>query len=155
MTEANGHDREGLIHDWNDEDRRGFGEIQLDDETLRDGLQSPSALDPSLDDKIELIHLMDRLGIDTANVGLPGAGDRARDHILGLAMEMKDLSITPNVACRTVISDIAPAADIQQKTGQPGRGLRVHRPRARSASTPRTGSSIAWSSSRARPSPSG
>lgn len=119
MTESNGHDLDGLIHDWNEEDPRGFGKIQLDDETLRDGLQSPSALDPSLEDKIELIHLMDRLGIDTANIGLPGAGDRAREHILGLAREMTDLAITPNVACRTVITDIEPAADIQQETGQP------------------------------------
>ncbi|MEM9382869.1 MAG: 2-isopropylmalate synthase, partial [Planctomycetota bacterium] len=117
MTENN--DREALIHDWNDESPEGFGAIQLDDETLRDGLQSPSALDPDLGAKIELVHLMDRLGIDTANVGLPGAGDRAREHILGLAMEMKDLSITPNVACRTVISDIEPAAEIQQRTGAP------------------------------------
>ena len=117
MTDGNDLDR--LIHDWNDESPEGFGTIQLDDETLRDGLQSPSALDPDLGDKSELVHLMDRLGIDTANVGLPGAGDRAREHILGLAMEMKDLSITPNVACRTVISDIEPAADIQQKTGEP------------------------------------
>ncbi|MEM6673294.1 MAG: LeuA family protein [Planctomycetota bacterium] len=119
MTNANGKDLDGLIHDWNAEDRKGFGRIQLDDETLRDGLQSPSATDPDLDVKLELVHLMDRLGIDTANVGLPGAGDRAREHILGLAKEMKGLAITPNVACRTVISDIEPAADIQQATGEP------------------------------------
>ncbi len=119
MTESNGHDLGNLIHDWNDEDPLGFGAIQLDDETLRDGLQSPSALDPSLDAKLELIHLMDRLGIDTANVGLPGAGERARDHIQRLAEEMRDLSITPNVACRTMLTDIAPAAEIQQRVGAP------------------------------------
>ncbi len=124
MTQANGQgaaadERDGLIHDWNDESTEGFGEILLVDETLRDGLQSPSALDPNLDTKIELVHLMDKLGIDTANVGLPGAGDRARDHILGLANEMKGLNITPNVACRTMIGDIEPAAEIQQKVGAP------------------------------------
>lgn len=124
MTQANGQDvaadeREGLIHDWNEESISGFGKIQLDDETLRDGLQSPSALDPDLDTKIELIHLMNKLGIDTANVGLPGAGERARDHILGLAGEMKGLNITPNVACRTMLTDIEPAAEIQQKIGAP------------------------------------
>ena len=119
MTEANGHDLSDLIHDWNTEDEERFGTIQLDDETLRDGLQSPSALDPSLDDKLELVGLMNTLGIDTANIGLPGAGDRARDHILRLATAMKDLDISPNVACRTVISDIEPAAEIQQKTGAP------------------------------------
>lgn len=119
MTESNGHDLGDLIHDWNDEDPEGFGTIQLDDETLRDGLQSPSALDPDLDAKLELVHLMDRLGIDTANVGLPGAGDRARDHIQRIAEEMRDLSITPNVACRTMVADIAPAAEIQQRVGAP------------------------------------
>ncbi|MEM8712141.1 MAG: LeuA family protein [Planctomycetota bacterium] len=114
-----GDEHQGLIHDWNEESTEGFGKIQLDDETLRDGLQSPSALDPDLGTKIELIHLMDQLGIDTANVGLPGAGPRAREHILGLATEMKGLSITPNVACRTMLADIEPAAEIQQKVGEP------------------------------------
>lgn len=119
MTEANGNEHGDLIHDWNAEDPAGFGQIQLDDETLRDGLQSPSALDPDLDTKLELVGLMDSLGIDTANIGLPGAGDRARDHILKLATAMKDMAITPNVACRTMIADIAPAADIQQLVGAP------------------------------------
>lgn len=107
-----------LIHDWNDE-ARPSEPIQLDDETLRDGLQSPSARDPELGEKLELIHLMDGLGIDTADVGLPGASPRAREHILALCREMKDLAITPNVACRTLISDIAPAVEVQQEVGAP------------------------------------
>ncbi|WP_419190863.1 LeuA family protein [Saltatorellus ferox] len=124
MTQVNGNsdvtaEREGLIHDWNEESTGWTSEIQLNDETLRDGLQSPSALDPDLGTKIELVHLMDQLGINTANIGLPGAGERARDHILGLATEMRGLSITPNVACRTMIGDIEPAAEIQQKVGAP------------------------------------
>ena len=114
-------DRDALIYDWNTENE-GAGErpeLQFDDETLRDGLQSPSVKDPELDQKIELIHLMDRLGIHTADVGLPGAGDRAREHIYTLCREMADLKITPNVACRTLISDIEPVVDLVQKTGQP------------------------------------
>ena len=107
-----------LIYDWNDE-RAPTEPIQLDDETLRDGLQSPSARDPQLDEKLELIHLMDGLGIDTADVGLPGASPKAREHILRLCHEMKDLAITPNVACRTLVSDIAPAVEVQQETGAP------------------------------------
>ncbi len=99
-------DRETLIYDWNQPDLRAAGRIQFDDETLRDGLQSPSVKDPTLDQKIELVHLMDTLGIHTANVGLPGAGARAREHIQALAREMKSLSIRPNVACRTVVSDL-------------------------------------------------
>ena len=118
-AESKERDESQLIHDWNAEDPAGFGQIQLVDETLRDGLQSPSALDPDLDTKLELVGLMEDLGIDSANVGLPGAGERARDHITRLAEAMRDLRITPNVACRTMITDIEPAAEIQQKVGAP------------------------------------
>lgn len=111
-------DKAGLIHDWNECEVPSF-DIQFDDETLRDGLQSPSARDPELSEKIELVHLMDALGIDTADIGLPGASAKAREHILTLCEEMKGLAITPNVACRTLISDIAPAAEVQQKVGAP------------------------------------
>lgn len=116
MTEI---DRETLIYDWNQPEPKVRGRVQFDDETLRDGLQSPSAKDPSLDKKLELLHLMDELGIDTADVGLPGAGSRAREHIVALVREMKLLSITPNVACRTLVSDIAPIVDVVQQTGVP------------------------------------
>jgi isopropylmalate/homocitrate/citramalate synthase len=111
-----------LIHDWN---ARGPGgqrpahAIQFDDETLRDGLQSPSARDPDLAQKIRLVELMDRLGIDTADVGLPGAGARAREHITTLVREMAALGIQANVACRTVIDDIKPVVDVVQATGVP------------------------------------
>jgi len=107
-----------LIHDWNEAAVPDV-QIQFDDETLRDGLQSPSARDPELEQKVELIHLMDALGIDTADVGLPGASPKAREHILTLCREMLDLNITPNVACRTLISDIAPAVEVQQEVGAP------------------------------------
>jgi len=113
--------RDELIYDWNvldGEPQRRFA-VQFDDETLRDGLQSPSVVDPELEHKVRLVHLMDELGIDTADVGLPGAGARAREHISTLVREMKDLAITPNVACRTVVSDIAPAIEMMQETGSP------------------------------------
>ncbi|TDJ72672.1 MAG: 2-isopropylmalate synthase [Planctomycetota bacterium] len=111
-------DESDLIYDWN-EVPRVVPELMFDDETLRDGLQSPSARDPELDEKIRLVHLMDDLGIDTADIGLPGASERAREHILALAKEMVGLNITPNVACRTLVSDIAPAVDIVQASGAP------------------------------------
>jgi 2-isopropylmalate synthase len=115
-------DRDALIYDWNTADApptKPAGRIQFDDETLRDGLQSPSARDPEIQDKLELIHLMDKLGLDTADVGLPGAGARAREHITTLVKEMAHLRIKANVACRTVIGDIAPVVDVVQATGQP------------------------------------
>ncbi len=115
-------DREQLIYDWNTvgaAPRKPAGRVMFDDETLRDGLQSPSARDPEIDDKLALIRLMDKLGIDTADVGLPGAGARAREHITTLVREMATLDIKANVACRTVIGDIAPVVDVVQATGQP------------------------------------
>ncbi len=115
-------DRDNLIYDWNGVDAVEIPEgtvVEFDDETLRDGLQSPSVRDPELDEKIKLIHLMDELGIHTADVGLPGAGARARGHISTLCKEMTKLTITPNVACRTVVADIEPVVDLVQETGQP------------------------------------
>lgn len=114
---------EGLIYDWDTQGTRPMPRpehrILLDDETLRDGLQCPSVRDPDLDTKIALVHLMDALGIDTADVGLPGAGRHACEHILALAREMLPLQITPNVACRTVVSDIEPVVDMVQEVGAP------------------------------------
>jgi 2-isopropylmalate synthase len=107
-----------LIFDWNDPQRRHVP-IELDDETLRDGLQSPSVIAPTIDRQIELIHLMDRLGITTADIGLPGASQQAQDRILLLCREMLSLNVRPNVACRTLVQDIAPVADIQQAAGVP------------------------------------
>ena len=93
----------------------------LDDETLRDGLQSPSVVDPPLDRKIEILHLMDSLGIETADVGLPGAGPRQRDAVEHLCREIgkHGLRIRANCAARTMVVDIQPIADVVQKTGVP------------------------------------
>ncbi len=114
---------EDLIHDWNRAGADPAREVplELDDETLRDGVQSPSVLDPDLDRKIELLHLMERIGIHTLDVGLPGAGPRARADILALCREIVDakLAITPNCAVRTLAADITPLVDIAQKVGRP------------------------------------
>jgi 2-isopropylmalate synthase len=93
----------------------------LDDETLRDGLQSPSVVDPPLDRKIEILHLMNSLGIETADVGLPGAGPRQREAVERLCREIADhgLRIRANCAARTMVVDIQPIADAVQKTGVP------------------------------------
>ncbi len=113
-----------LIHDWNEAGERwekpAF-KIQFDDETLRDGLQSPSVRTPSIEQKIEILHLMDQLGIDTADIGLPGAGPHVVRDVLRLAQEIvsSKLNVAANCAARTMIRDIEPVADIQQKTGLP------------------------------------
>jgi len=111
-----------LIYDWNAVAGPEFtrpGRPRLDDETLRDGLQSPSVLDPSIEKKIQILHLMEDLGIDSVDLGLPGAGPRAKADVLRLAQEISrsKLRIRPNCAARTVESDIRPVADIVQATG--------------------------------------
>jgi 2-isopropylmalate synthase len=114
---------EELIHDWNAVDGRARPRrrLQFDDETLRDGLQSPAVSDPPLPQKLELLELMDRLGIDTANLGLPGAGGRPREDILAMARHLATnrLRLGANVACRTVVSDIEPVAEMTQRAGIP------------------------------------
>ena len=113
-----------LIYDWAEFGPRRAewpGHVMLDDETLRDGLQSPSVIDPPLEIKVELLHLMDRLGIETADVGLPGAGPRQLEAVTRLCREIADqrLSIRPNCAARTMMVDIQPIAEVSQKTGVP------------------------------------
>jgi 2-isopropylmalate synthase len=113
-----------LIHDWStagaDPAPRPAAAM-LDDETLRDGLQSPSVVDPPLELKVEILHLMNSLGIETADVGLPGAGPRQREAVERLCREIADhrLRIRANCAARTMVVDIQPIADVSQKTGVP------------------------------------
>jgi len=113
-----------LIYDWNKRKRFRFRHkrnLQLDDETLRDGLQSPSITDPTIEEKIELLELMERLQIDTADIGLPGAGPRARADITTMVKHLMDnkMKIKPNCAVRTVKQDITSLIEISQKTGYP------------------------------------
>jgi 2-isopropylmalate synthase len=116
-------ERSELIYDWNQAHREPppARRVELNDETLRDGLQSPSVIDPPIERKIELLHLMDALGIDTADIGLPGAGPRAVADVTRLAKEIVDckLDIKPNCAARTVRADIQPIIDISEKIGAP------------------------------------
>jgi isopropylmalate/homocitrate/citramalate synthase len=113
-----------LIYDWNENHPPGLkppGPVLLNDESLRDGLQSPSVRDPSIAEKIEILHLMDALGIDSLDLGLPGAGPRAVEHVTALAREIAGhkLKIKANCAARTHENDIRPIAEIVQKTGLP------------------------------------
>jgi len=110
------------IHDWNQDSTPLIPpgtRILLNDETLRDGLQNPSVYDPSIEEKIEILHLMEALGIDSLNIGLPGAGPRAVADTEALAREIATnrMKIRPNAAARTVEADIRPIAEISQRVG--------------------------------------
>ncbi len=113
-----------LIYDWNKNHPPGLkppGPVLLNDESLRDGLQSPSVRDPSIAEKIDILHLMEAIGINSLDLGLPGAGSRAVEHVTALAREIatNKLKVRPNCAARTHENDIRPIAEIVQKTGLP------------------------------------
>src|SRR5216110_3802447 len=118
----------GVIYDWN----RAGGEggaafdwsrvrVDLNDETLRDGLQSPSVHDPAVEVKKRLLHLMADLGIVAADIGLPGAGPRVVEQVRELAREIRDqkLAVFPNCAARTVIADVEPIVRVAEEIGIP------------------------------------
>lgn len=111
-----------LIYDWNSVPGAEFKppkRVLLNDETLRDGLQSPSVKDPAIEDKLKVLHLMEDLGINSLDIGLPGAGPRAVADVERLAREIADcrLKIRPNCAARTHENDIRPIAEISQRVG--------------------------------------
>jgi isopropylmalate/homocitrate/citramalate synthase len=112
-----------LIHDWN----RAEGTVpaaparhaQVDDETLRDGLQSPSVRHPNEGEMVELLHAMAALGIESVNIGLPGAGPHVVETATRLAREIRDqgFPILPNCAARTLVQDIEPIRRVSQEVG--------------------------------------
>lgn len=113
-----------LIYDWNlaaQPEIPPGRRVALNDETLRDGLQNPSVRDPSIGEKIEILHLMESLGIETVNIGLPGAGPRAYADTEALAREIVQsrMKIHPNCAARTHKNDIRPIIEISEKVGMP------------------------------------
>lgn len=108
-----------LINDWNGLPAKGDRIPLLNDETLRDGLQSPSVRDPDIAAKRDLTHRLARLGVDAVNLGMPSAGPKALAAVRALVVEIRDhrLPISPNVAVRTMETDLAQVAEIQQRAG--------------------------------------
>jgi 2-isopropylmalate synthase len=109
-----------LIYDWNTVDTPADPRpVMLDDETLRDGLQSPSIRTPTIEQKLRILHLMEALDMDTADIGLPGAGPHVARDVERLTREIvaSKLRIRPNCAARTTLGDILPIVEISQRTG--------------------------------------
>ncbi len=126
MTDSQGNDAHDgeLFYDWNqvgETAKEHPTRVELDDETLRDGLQSPSVHQPNLDQKFEILHAMAPLGIHFADIGYPGASAGMLDDVVGLAREIADagLDIEANCAARSHKADILPIAEAQQRAGVP------------------------------------
>ncbi len=94
--------------------------ITFDDETLRDGLQSPSARHPSLEERVHHLELAAAVGIGFADVGLPGAGARAAEEVEAVCREIfaARIPVTPNCAARATKADIRPILEIGQRLGR-------------------------------------
>lgn len=110
------------MYDWNTAsvpNWRGTRPISVVDETLRDGLQNATAIDPSLEEKLDLVRWMERIGVDVVSVGLPAASQRAVDEAAIMAKAIRDekLKLRPTAAARTVARDVAAVADCQQRAG--------------------------------------
>jgi len=123
MMSANPNDTHELIYDWNlvDAPEKPKQRILVTDETLRDGLQSPSVVHPDIQDKVYLLYMMRDLGIDAADLGLCGAGEKFKYHVTVLAKEIvkQKMKIQPQSAARSMVADIAPIADASQEAGIP------------------------------------
>ena len=110
-----------LIYDGNQTSRPRPPIVLLVDEPLRDGLQSPSVRCPTIDEKLQILHAIDRLGIETADIGLPGAGPHVLRDVERLANEIagQRMRLAANCAARTLIPDIRPIAEVSQRAGIP------------------------------------
>jgi 2-isopropylmalate synthase len=112
-----------IIYDWNSVEKVApltpGRKLEFFDETLRDGIQSPSVVDPKIDDKIKLLQLANDLGIHALDHGLPGAGQRAVEDVTRLVEHIRDnkLAIKPGAAARTHLNDVRAIVEISQKTG--------------------------------------
>jgi 2-isopropylmalate synthase len=117
LTEAD------IIYDWNSVEKVAplspKRKIKFFCETLRDGIQSPSVVDPKIADKLKLVQIASDLGIQHIDVGLPGAGSRAVEDCTHLVEYIRDqkLPIKAGCAARTHLNDIRPIVEISQKTG--------------------------------------
>jgi 2-isopropylmalate synthase len=123
MSHPSSRERD-LIYDWNQVGQEadfGAKPVELNDETLRDGLQSPSVISPPIEKKLEILHLMEALGIHSVNIGLPGAGPHVQTQVLRLAQEIarQGMKIRPNCAARTLKADIEPIVRISNEVGIP------------------------------------
>ncbi len=112
------------LYDWNKIGEQAVSRpktVEIDDETLRDGLQSPSVRQPELDEKLEILHHMEAIGIHAVDIGYAGAGEKVLDHVVALAEEIHNegFKIVPNCAGRTHASDILPISEAQQRSGVP------------------------------------
>ena len=109
------------MHDWNESDAPAWRarRVELLDETLRDGLQSPSVNNPTLEQKLEGLRRMARLGVAAVNLGLPSVSRAVRHEVLQMLRVIRDerLPLLPVCAGRTLPHDVTPILELAEETG--------------------------------------
>jgi 2-isopropylmalate synthase len=116
-----------VLYDWNTNHGapEGFdwagARVEIQDETLRDGAQSASVVEPRIEDKKALLHHAAALGVHSVALGFPAMGERATAHVVALAREIADarLPLTATCAARTLPSDIEGITKASQAAGLP------------------------------------
>jgi len=116
-----------VLYDWNTNHGapEGFdwagARVEIQDETLRDGAQSVSVVEPRLDDKKALLHHAAALGVHSVALGFPAMGERAATHVVALAREIADagLPLAATCAARTLPTDVHAIAEASQASGLP------------------------------------
>lgn len=109
-----------LIYDWNLEgEEADYRPVELTDETLRDGLQAPSLIQPRIQDKVYLLYLMNDLGIQSVNVGIPASSEAVKYDCRVLTREVAHhgLAIRPQCAGRTLKQDVEAIVEVAQWAG--------------------------------------
>jgi 2-isopropylmalate synthase len=112
------------IYDWNEAGERWEkppSRVEVGDQTLRDGLLGRAPRNPTLEQKLAILRLMDRIGVDSADLGLPGAGRHAAREATRLAAEIREarLAVRASCAARPLRADIEAIVDIAQAAGVP------------------------------------
>jgi len=80
--------------------------VLLQDDTLGGGLRSGAVLMPRTDGKLELLERMAAVGVESACLGLPGAGPRALEDSVRLLAHAQRLPIAPALAGRAEPHDV-------------------------------------------------
>jgi isopropylmalate/homocitrate/citramalate synthase len=108
-----------LVHDWNGPLPHPGGDVQVFDETLRDGLQAAHVRHPNVEEKLHLLSLMDRLGIDQADIGFPSSDCQQSSDIveLGRIAAAGKLRLRLEVAGRCAPGDIRAILDVVERSG--------------------------------------
>lgn len=122
-------DGKSLIFDWNVPDNTDDNNnnanttksIEINDETLRDGLQAPGIDNPNVEKKIKIVQLISEMNINAACVGFPSSNGimyKDVEQIIKFVIENK-IKLQIGCAARTVEKDIKPIIELSQKYGIP------------------------------------